>query len=160
MDIIEKLIAGHRGLSEKRDILSKLVKALDSDAFFWDRAEDISSFFSKEVREHFSIEEKVLFPVLKKALTGKESESLKEIEAEHAPILIKLNGFQIVAENHRRYASKATRDNLIKSAFEIIEDIAAHAAKEDECLFPLVKEKFHAEELREMENLYFKFIKI
>ena len=160
MDIIEKLVAGHRGLSEKRDILSKLVKALDTDAFFWDRAEEISVFFKKEVREHFAIEEKVLFPVLKKTLTGKELEYLKEIETEHAPILIKLNGFQIVAENHRRYASKATRENMIKSAFEIIEAITDHAAKEDKHLLPLVKEKFHAEETREMENLYFKFIKI
>ncbi len=160
MDIIEKIVAGHRGISEKRDILSKLVRSLDSDAFFWDKAEEISTFFQKEVREHFAMEEAVLFPVLKKVLTAAELAIFKQIEAEHAPILQKLNGFKVVAENHKRYPSKITREQMIKSAFEIIEAISAHASKEDENLFPLVKVKFRSEDLREMEGLYFKFLKV
>ena len=160
MDVIEKLIAGHRDVFEKRDILSKLIKALDTDAFFWDKADKVSFFFKKEIREHFAMEERVLFPVLKKILAGKDIETLSEIETEHVSIIKKLDGFNIVSDNHQRYASKVTREHLIRSAFELIEVISAHAEKEDKRLFPLIKEKLGAENRRELEELYFKFLKV
>ena len=116
--------------------------------------------FKKDIREHFAIEEKVLFPVMKKVLKGEELSLLLKIEEEHAPILNKLDGFSVVADNHTRYASKATREQMVQSACEIIEMVSAHASREDKLLFPLVGRHFRSEDLRELEDLYFKFLKV
>ena len=56
MDVIEKLIAGHREVREEIDILNKLVKMSNSDAFAWDDVFKISNFFEKEVKEYFRLE--------------------------------------------------------------------------------------------------------
>jgi len=160
MDVIEKIIAGHRVVFEKRNMLTDLVKMLDNDPFFWDKAEDITRFFKKEIREHIAMEEKILFPVFKKSLSGAELDILIEIETEHKPIINRLDGFNVIAENHRLYPSKATREHMVESACGIIETISSHAQKEDEKLFPYIKESFREEHLRELEDLYFRFMKI
>lgn len=160
MDIVELIVAGHRHLDEKRDLLSKLLKMLDNDAFFWDKAEKIDFFFRKEVQEHFAMEEKVLFPVMKKVLKGCEIETLEAIELEHGPILKNLAELKAVADSHLRFASKATREPMVKAAFELVELIAAHAKKEDERLFPLIKERFNPVDFSELETLYFSYLKV
>ena len=160
MDVVERIIAGHRLVDEKKDILKKLVKMLDNDAFFWDNAVKIEYFFKIEVREHFVMEEKVLFPVMKKVLKAQEREVLKEIELEHGPIILKLTEFQAISGSHLRYASKATREPMVKAACELIEMIMAHAKKEDKHLFPLIRERFDPENYTQLEDLYFKFLKV
>jgi len=160
MDIVEKIIAGHRVVDEKRDMLSKLVNMLDTDPFFWDKAEKIEFFFKKELVEHFALEERVLFPVLKKVLTGRELEILKEIEREHVPLSQKLNELRSFSVSHMRYASKATREPMIKSACELVEKIVSHAAREDKELFPGLKARLSPENNRELEDLYFKYLKV
>jgi hemerythrin-like domain-containing protein len=160
MDVVEQIIAGHRVVDEKRDMLSKFAKMLDTDPFFWDKAEKIEFFFKKELIEHFALEEKVLFPVLKKVLKGRELEILKAIEQEHAPLAQKLNELRSFSTNHMRYASKATREPMIKSACELLEKIAAHAQKEDTELFRGLKDKLTPENNQELDELYFEYLKI
>jgi len=160
MDVIEKIVAGHRHIFEKKDLLSKLIAALDSDAFFWDKAPKIVFFFKKEIREHIEMEEKVLFPVLKKALDADGLEALREIELEHNPILKRIDAFNILAENHVLFSSKASREPMVEAACGLIEVIAAHAGKEDKLLFPLIKDALRPEHRRELEALYFSFIQV
>ncbi|OGS39296.1 MAG: hypothetical protein A2551_06980 [Elusimicrobia bacterium RIFOXYD2_FULL_34_30] len=160
MDIIEKLIAGHHEVKERVDILSKVVKTLDSDAFIWDNVLKISSFFDKEVKEHFKLEEKVLFPIMKKVLPKEKQEILKEIELEHKPILKMLEEFKKIAEKHSNLSSRLIRENFIAISHDIIENLIAHARKEDENLFPLIKIYFSKENYKELEDAYFKYLKV
>lgn len=160
MDIVEKIIAGHAVVHEKRDILSKLVKMLDTDPFFWDKAEKIEYFFQKEIVEHFALEEQVLFPVLKKVFNGQLLETLKAIELEHVPLARKLNELRMFTVNHMRYSSRATREPMIKAACELIEKMAKHSDREDKELYNDLRNKLSSENNRELEDLYFKFIKV
>ena len=115
MDVIEKLIAGHREAKEEIDILDKLVKMSNSDAFAWDNVFKISDFFEKEVREHFRLEEIVLFPVMKNVLPGAEQNILAEITDEHKPILWKFDDFKKMAERHKKISSKNSREDFVSS---------------------------------------------
>lgn len=158
MDIVEMLVAGHRHVTEQKKLLDKIVKMIDEDAFFWDNAAKLTEFFKFEVREHFKIEEKVLFPVVARVLTGPENERLKQIEAEHGPILALLSEFELIASDHLKAANKTTRVNLARVAGELLAKIIPHAQSEDELLLPAIRERFGPAHFKELESLYFTYI--
>ncbi|MHB9155255.1 MAG: hemerythrin domain-containing protein [Endomicrobiales bacterium] len=157
MDVVEQFIAGHREIAERNDILKKLVSMADNDAFFWDNALKLSGFFKKEVREHFRMEEKVLFPVLRKALPEEKRGALDRIEKDHAPLLKKLSEFEALSSGHLRYPSKATREELARTAGALLDALLKHAREEDVELFPFMRGEFKSEHYKELEELYFKF---
>ncbi|MBN1383454.1 MAG: hemerythrin domain-containing protein [Elusimicrobia bacterium] len=160
MDVIEKLVAQHTGIKEQLDILNKLIRMIDSDAFIWDNVVKVSDFFNREARQHFILEERVLFPVLKKVLPQDKQKILTEIELEHRPILDKLVEFEKIAKKHSKLQSYDSRENFIKTSHDIIESLISHAKKEDEKLFPLIKSLFKPENYREFEDLYFKYLEV
>lgn len=160
MDVIEKLIAGHREVREEIDILNKLVKMSNSDAFAWDDVFKISNFFEKEVKEHFRLEEIVLFPVMKNVLPLSEQNILTEIKDDHKPILEKFDDFKKMAERHKKISSKNSREDFVNSSKAIIDSFIPHAKKEDIKLFPLVRKYFRAENYKQLEEMYFKFLKV
>lgn len=160
MDVIEKLIAGHRETKEEVDLLDKLVKMSNSDAFAWDDVFKISEFFEKEVKEHFRLEEVVLFPVMKNILHGSEQNILTEITDEHKPILGKFDNFKKMAERHKKISSKNSREDFVSSSRAIIDSLIPHAKKEDVKLFPLVRKYFRAENYKQLEEMYFKYLKV
>lgn len=160
MDVIEKLIAGHRETKEEIDLLDKLVKLSNSDAFAWDDVFKISIFFEKEVKEHFRLEEMVLFPVMKNVLPLSEQNILTEIKDEHKPILVKLDDFKKMAERHKKISSKNSREDFVNSSKAVIDLLIPHAKKEDIKLFPLVRKYFKTENYKELEEMYFKYLKV
>ncbi|MDD5688043.1 MAG: hemerythrin domain-containing protein [Elusimicrobia bacterium] len=160
MDVIEKLIVGHVLVKERLDLLDKIVKMIDSDAFVWDNVSKVSDFFEKEIKVHFHIEENILFPVAKKVLPKGEQKILFEIEGEHKSILKKIEIFKQVAEKHSKLLTKDTRKDFIEISQDIIENLLAHAQKEDDKLFPLIKQFFTSENYKKVEDLFFKYLKI
>ena len=160
MDVIEKFINDHSEVKEEIDILEKIVNLLNSDAFSWNNVFKISSFFDKEVKEHFRLEEQVLFPVMKKVLPSDKQKILAEIEKEHRPILSKLDAFRKIAEKHSEFLARNTQENFIRISHEIIESIIPHAKKEDEQLFPLAKIYFKPDNWKQLEEMYFKYLKV
>ena len=83
MDVIEGLIAGHRDVGERRDVMEKLAKNINNDALFWEDAFKIMKFMDTEARKHFAIEEKVLFPVARKVFPPAKLALFTELEADH-----------------------------------------------------------------------------
>lgn len=159
MDIVEKLVRGHRGLFEREDIIVRLSRAIDNDAFFWDSAVKVSEFFRKEVRQHFAMEEHVLFPVLRRALPADKLPVLDAIEGEHGPLREKLAHFEVISQGHNRFPSRVTREELVRAAQDILEPLLEHARREDRELFPLVNGALAPEDCRELERLYAGFSK-
>jgi hemerythrin-like domain-containing protein len=160
MDVIEKLIAGHIEVRERLDFLNKLIQMSKADAFAWDDVFKISNFFKTEVIDHFHLEERVLCPVMRKVLPSDDQIILDEIEAEHKPILRLMEKFKTISEKHSKLFSKETREQFVKISKEIIEILIPHAKKEDEKLFPLVKKYFRSEDYKQLEDLYFKYLKV
>lgn len=154
MDIVAKLVTGHRDLFERQDVLVKLSQAIDNDAFFWDSAVKVSEFFDKEVRQHLEIEERVLFPVMRKALPADKLSVLDGIEKEHGPLGEKLTNFETISKSHNRFPSKVTREEMVRAAQDVLEPLLDHARREDQELFPLIKDTFRAEHYQELEQRY------
>jgi hemerythrin-like domain-containing protein len=158
MNVIEKLIAGHRDAKECEDIFHKLAKLIDQDAFFWDNALKVSDFFERELLRHLELEEKVLFPVLKKALSGREAALLAGLEEEHVQMRHMVNTFMKVAQAHLRHSSRFTREQMATIARAVMEIALPHTRREDEVLLPLVKQFFGGEHYRELEDRYFEYL--
>lgn len=158
MDVIEHLIAGHREVFEKKDFLDKLAAGINNDAFFWDNAPKVANFFDVEVRKHFEIEEKVLFPLLREVFPGDKRGIVDNIELEHEPILRKVNELVNAAKEHSISATKVTRVQMAEISGSLLEMLVPHAHKEDVELFPLIKKHFKPESFERLEQLYFKYI--
>lgn len=158
MDIVEKLVAGHRHVTEQKELLDKIVKMLDEDAFFWDNAAKLKEFFKFEVREHFELEEKVLFPVVAQVLTAPEKERLKFIEQDHDSILVLLAEFDLIAADHLKASNKRTRENMARVAGDLLAKLIPHAQNEDELVLPAIRQRFGPAHFKEMERLYLAYI--
>jgi hemerythrin-like domain-containing protein len=158
MDVIESLIAGHREVAERKDVMQKLARNINDDAFFWDDAFKVVRFFNVEVKKHFQIEEKVLFPAMKRICPPEHCGIIEEIEAEHAPILEQVDKLEKIAEKHSASPGKQTREELAGTAGKIMEMTILHAHKEDTILFPLIKKWFKSENYEELEENYYKYI--
>jgi hemerythrin-like domain-containing protein len=160
MDIIEKLIAGHRDIKEKETILQKLIKMIDTDVFFWDNAGKVAYFFDTEVKRHLALEEQVLFPVLVSILPPEQASAIRALEAEHQAIKEKIEAFAAIARAHTQTPTKTTREEIVRASSDILEGVVPHAAREDALVFSLVKQYFTAKEYRQMEERYFSFLKV
>lgn len=161
MDAIEKIIAGHRDVREREDILQKLIKMVDHDVFFWDNALKVAAFFDREVYRHLDIEENVLFPVMRKVIPPTDVENLlSTFEEEHIPIREKIRQFGTIAREHTHHPSKSTREHVVKLSREIIEVLVPHAQKEDDLLFNLVHRFFKPEDYHEVAERYGKYLAV
>lgn len=158
MDVIEGLIAGHRDVGERKDVMEKLAKNINNDALFWEDAFKVMTFLDIEARKHFAIEEKVLFPVAEKVFPQAKLALLAELESDHAEILGKIGALGAKIKEHPAAPSKTEREGLSLRAGEIMEAILLHAHKEDVALFPMVKQFFKAGDYTELEENYYKFI--
>lgn len=156
MDVIESLIVGHRDVFEKKDLLAKLAKNINNDAFFWDNAPKVWDFFNKEVSRHFMVEEKALFPVLKKVIPPEAKKTLEKIEDEHGPILEKVKELKAALVKHQEGSTKSTREELTRIAGDLIGALVPHAQAEDEKIFPLIKKYFKTEHYAMLEEEYIK----
>jgi len=158
MDVIEKLVAGHRSVLERKEFMDKLSAVLKNEPDFWEHASAVETFFKNELREHFRLEEKVLFPVLEKAVSPKEKPILQQILAEHAPILQKIAASERIFAEYSARHTQELKESLLASYIHIMEAALPHAKKEDELLFPLIKQYFTAEHNKELEKLYFEYL--
>ncbi|MFH1368501.1 MAG: hemerythrin domain-containing protein [Elusimicrobiota bacterium] len=158
MDVIENLIAGHREVFEKKDLLAKLAASINNDAFFWDNVPKIQVFFNKEVKQHFELEEKVLFPEMKKIVPKEDQGKIAEIENEHKPILEIIAQLDGAMEEHSKNPNKSTRERVADVAGRLMEKLIPHAQKEDAELFPMVRKYFKAGNFIKLEAAYFKFL--
>ena len=158
MDVIEGLIAGHREVGERKDVIEKLAKNINNDALFWEDAFKVMSFMDIEGRKHFEFEEKVLFPVARKVFPEAKLALLAELESDHKLILEKIDTLRVNVKQHPAMPSKTAREALSTLAGEIMESIILHAHKEDIALFPLVNQLFKTEDYSELEENYYKFI--
>lgn len=158
MDVIESLVAGHRDMAERKDIMQKLARNLNDDAFFWDDAFKVVNFFDTEVKKHFEIEEKVLFPVIMKLCPKESCGRIAEIAAEHAPIIKQVEELERIARSHASSPDKNSREKLAKTAGNILELVIMHAHHEDSELFPLIKKWFKSGDYAELEENYYRLI--
>ena len=159
MDVIEKLIADHQQVREQTFVAEKLASLVDKEAFFWDNAIAVERFFEKEVREHFAIEERVLFPILRRVVSDWERTMLEKIESEHVQIMKLLNELSGISRQHIRYPSKSTRELFLSVCAKILDILMPHARREDEELYPVIKKRFTDAYYRELEENFHSFKK-
>jgi hypothetical protein len=151
---LEKIIPQHKDKQEH--FLKKLIKIIDDDSFFWDKPAKVADFFDKEVRERNEIQEKVLFPYLKKVLPACDAKAVLEFEKDHQDIEKYLLELGKTVKAQSEYPSKESKKRLINVSRIIIELIFPHTKNEDEKLSLLIKKYFKQKDLKELEKLFLK----
>jgi hemerythrin-like domain-containing protein len=159
MYVLETLIAGHRDIVEQEYFLTKLVNWSGSERSFIDGVNKASGYFGNEVRQHMQLEEKVLFPVMKKVLPADKRHIISNLEAEHKAISEKQRMFGVEAAALCRNCNPEIKKNLADLSKEILKIVIPHARREYEILAPLINAYFKSDDYKEVEDLYFKFIK-
>ncbi len=158
MDAIAKLIAGHRDIREREDLVKKLVTMIDVDAFFWDNAIKVSRFFEVEILNHLDLEEKVLFPVMRGRFSAEKCAIIDELEKEHVILRGKIGAFAALARGIDCSAQSLTRQEIVKYSKEILDIALPHGKREDDELLALITVLFQPEDFRTLETRYFNFL--
>lgn len=109
--------------------------------------EAVLSMLRKDIPDHFELEEKVLFPHLKK-LNPDEKGFVEELLYEHKEIRKLID---VVLKDARSAEVQPVRDAT--SLAKVVEDICAHARKEDMKLLPLARRVLTEAELNELDRL-------
>lgn len=157
MYVLELLIAGHREFVEQEHLLSQLVDPSGTNRVFINGVIKITNLFEKEVRHHMELEEKVIYPILRRALPHDQVRVVFEMEAEHRMIVERLKAFKVTADELLKSSSIEQRKNFVEQCREIVHAIAPHMRREYEILPHLVNAFFKSEDYKEVEELYAKF---
>jgi hemerythrin-like domain-containing protein len=130
--------------SQHRDVLDRLA-AIEA-ALAADDDSDLpafAAFLQAEVMEHFTLEERALFPKLERHLPVGQG-PLAVMHAEHTE-------FRALLEELDSAVRAGARDAQRLHAAEIIGLLRAHIHKEDHVLFPLASQLLSAEEMSEVD---------
>mgnify|MGYP001559695431 CR=1 FL=1 len=158
MDVIEKIIAGHIEVQEKTDFLRKFTELHAGGDIYRQNLIILSKFLCQDIRQHFQLEEKVLFPIIKQTIPVEENKKLAEIITEHQPILQLLTNLEYLLEQATHSEQKNLPAGLNLANQTVVDLLIPHADREDKQIFPLIKRYFRANHYQELEAKYFDFI--
>jgi len=141
VDPLRRLIKYHEEVSE---YLENLKEASDflPEKEGWSKIKSMEDFFQRNVIDHFKFEEEVIFPPLLAGFATQGTIKLiLELQREHGNILNELEEFQ-------KITAKMSLDNEASEKLQavgkkIIDNLLAHAKKEDKELLPILKEHRH-----------------
>jgi iron-sulfur cluster repair protein YtfE (RIC family) len=140
MDTLINLSEAHKKISEMPVMYQKILTTVN----FYNVVEYVKSLnklFRDTVLPHFDFEEKKIFPViLSKGEVGFQS-LISALQQEHKEItgeLAQLNELSAKLESNPN-ATQKEKDKLATLCSEITRELTEHAQKEDERLFPYLR---------------------
>jgi hemerythrin-like domain-containing protein len=155
-DVLDIVLQKHTEGKEKIVFLKDIVEKCSQDNVYEDTHE-LVKFFYFHIPVHFKAEE-ALIDILnnKIAKNSKETKCISEILAEHEVMLDKFCRLKELADKFK------TRNNVREEYIELMnnlcEELAAHAAKEDNILFPMAKEKLTQDDLEKLKKAVAKIV--
>ena len=96
-------------------------------------------FADEYVVQHFKFEEQELFPAILQKGSAEERHFIGELLEDHKHILTSLKKFKESISVYEPQPDKEQVKEIIKSSETVINEILAHARKEDKRLFPALK---------------------
>lgn len=143
MDTVERLGKDHQVVYSKLD---SLAQALEQGPGGEAVVQELARFFEEEVAMHFGVEEKALFPELSR-ITWLRSGPVAVMLSEHEVLKKLLSKYQETVKTgaYRRPDGEKEFQAL---AISLVENLRAHAEKEDQVLFPMAQ-RFLASQQRE-----------
>jgi hemerythrin-like domain-containing protein len=158
IDVIEKILIGHRDISEKKDFMDRFLRARGDERDPGAAAKSIASFFQNEVREHIRLEEQILFPVVRAAVADEATEMIGQLEYEHKRIQREIDELlRLLAEPVS--GLPGLQEHVAASIVRLLEEVLAHAKREDNELFSWVRNNFGTKEQADLERRYFSYIR-
>ena len=137
IDPLLRLIKYHEDISEFLENLEEILDFLHEEEF-WSKIKQIENFFKRNVIDHFKFEEKMVFPaVLSRAATPDSIKLILELQREHGLMLKELEGFQKIISEIQFDKERHARLNIVVR--KIIDNLLAHASKEDNELLPILQ---------------------
>lgn len=131
-DPLEKVIKQHRNISEYVMDFEKFSDFIhDPDSW---KTQEFDDFLKKYFYNHFSLEEKKIFPVLVKKVGGSRlKELVQELYKDHEEMLSKVD----------RARSAVKKGKVDKETYmlvkEVLNQLLEHARREDDELIPLLQ---------------------
>ncbi|MFQ6052526.1 MAG: hemerythrin domain-containing protein [Candidatus Hydrothermarchaeota archaeon] len=133
MSALDAISKDHRMIAKRIQLLEEaslsILRKRISGGEDSNPVEEFLKFFRIGVMQHFKIEETALFPVLQDVFKDKEPQIL-ELLSEHKRIMDKYLSL------HNAESSKEARTERL---INLLNDLSAHARKEESLLPPLVK---------------------
>jgi hemerythrin-like domain-containing protein len=133
MDTIRGLLGDHHRQCD--ELFAAIEQAIETGA--WDRAADGFSRFDKSMRQHFDVEESILFPAFE-ARTGMTMGPTAVMRSEHAQIreLLEAAAEAIVAHDADEYSGYAETLHIMTQQ---------HNMKEENVLYPMCDQHLGAQ---------------
>ncbi len=99
----------------------------------------LNELFHRDIREHLGFEENQLFPMLVNKGKQEAQDIISVFEAEHKDIRDKINKFDQEISRVEEVSYTCDLSGVMDLSRSIIEMLIAHARKEDNELYPLMK---------------------
>lgn len=159
MSILVTLSRGHDVAFKNLALLGVSLQGIESSSVIQIRKRQIatsrsmkkiSAFFERDLSFHFEMEEECLFPRLE-TMVGVEKEFISDLRAEHEGLRKKIAMFQQITKSGLK--DEETKKKLVRISREIIENLSAHARKEDDRLLPLARRVLDKGQLRDISQI-------
>ncbi|MFH1729723.1 MAG: hemerythrin domain-containing protein [Pseudomonadota bacterium] len=135
-----QLIEDHQDVSEWFSNLDKLPNIKDKQEI-WNHLSEIEAMFDRNLMLHFQFEEDHIFSrVLAHTTDLKLVKYVLSLQKDHGIITERITSFWKIVENNAETKSPDSSARLILLFMDIQDEILDHAHKEDQKLFPYVKE--------------------
>ena len=141
MDKLTKLALEHGQVFETLAFFKESIFLADPKKKPQERLKELYKFFSEEVVKHFQFEEEEIFPSVISAGTQEEKIIVRSLQHEHIDILDKIDQFKDSILNSNLDENKRQMQESLTLSKEIMELMLKHARKEDDSLFPLLKNR-------------------
>jgi hemerythrin-like domain-containing protein len=138
-EAIAKAIADHRAMSEFVENLNH-VSAIVNEPDVPSKIGKMRDFLQQHIREHFTVEELVVFPELRRHhADGRTSSLVEDLEAEHEQVRATVSSMQALLEPSAAVPDESDLLEVERAFHAVIGLLQRHAAKEDELLVPLLR---------------------
>ena len=152
-DIIDIIYSEHTSGHEKLEVIKDTFDAVFNSKHSLNKVHKYLALFNKHIEDHFKKEE-LMIKIMKKecALSEEETSLIHDILKEHNMLLKKFN-FLSEAAGVGDVNKRKEKKILFRLINDLTESIMKHAEKEDDCLYPIVREKLDPEHLQQLESL-------
>lgn len=140
MDKLTEAAQAHGEIFESMTFFKKAM-AVVSNQKTPDDIKELNKFFDSHIVAHFQFEEKEIFPFVLTNGTPEEKHLIRSLQQEHIRLFDKLDQFKDLISKLDSHPEEDEVNKLASLSKEIIEMTLKHGRKEDDELFPLLKER-------------------
>ncbi|XOF34332.1 MAG: hemerythrin domain-containing protein [Candidatus Electrothrix sp. YB6] len=138
MDKLTREAHDHGRIVESMVFFEQFLKTITSNEIP-DYTERLHQFFDQYIVQHFSFEEKEVFPILLTKGDAQDKKLVQELLEDHASILRLLAEFRKIIFSFGPQPNTGQVKKIITSSETMITAVLAHTDKEDKKLFPALR---------------------